>query len=355
MSEENTTTSANDVTNPHDKLFRETWSNLDNAKSFLQHYLPGHVLACMELETLEISKDSFVEKELSDYYSDMLYKVNLSGMPGCVYVLFEHKSYYDRYVHLQLLEYMVKIWRLHIKQKKQKKKELLPIVIPLLICHGKRPWPEEKVRVSSLLAGPVEALSGYIPDFGFLLHDLNRFTDTDIKGTVMARVVLLLFKHVFAPDLQEKLPGILSLMKTLMEKETGLQYLETVLRYLFNTVDDISAETIKEVAEQALSTSEGEYIMTLAERLRKEGEMRGEIRGKLEGRLEGRLEGEIRGKLEGMKDAIELGMVLKFPDQRDYVMAEVQKINDLDTLIKIKEAIKTAKAVSELQRYLGGC
>jgi hypothetical protein len=212
-----------------------------------------------------------------------------------------------------------------------------------LICHGKRPWPEEKVRFSSLLAGPVEELSGYIPDFGFLLHDLNRFTDNDIKGTVMARVVLLLFKHVFAPDLQEKLPGILSLMKTLMEKETGLQYLETVLRYLFNTIDVISAETIKEVAEKALSTSEGEYIMTLAEKLRKEGEIRGELKG--------RLEGEIRG----MKDAIELGMVLKFPDQRDYVMAEVKKINDLDTLIKIKEAIKTAKAVSELQRYLGGC
>jgi predicted transposase/invertase (TIGR01784 family) len=349
MSDENTTTSANDVTNPHDKLFRETWSNLDNARSFLQHYLPDHVLACMDLETLEISKDSFVEKELSDYYSDMLYKVTLSGMPGFVYVLFEHKSYYDRYVHLQLLEYMVKIWRLHIKQKK--KKELLPIVIPLLICHGKRPWPEERVRFSSLLSGPVEELSGYIPDFGILLHDLNRFTDDDIKGTVMARVVLLLFKHVFEPDLQEKLPGILSLMKTLMGKETGLQYLETVLRYLFNTIDDISAETIKEVAEQALSTREGEYIMTLAERLRKEGEIRGEIRGRLEGEIRGKLEGEIRG----MKDAIELGMVLKFPDQIDYVMAEVKKINDLDTLIKIKDAIKTAQAVSELQRYLGGC
>jgi hypothetical protein len=197
------------------------------------------------------------------------------------------------------------------------------------------------------LAGPVEELSSYIPDFGFLLFDLNRFSDDDIKGTVMARVVLLLFKHVFAPDLREKLPGIFSLMKTLMEKETGLQYLETVLRYLFNTIDDISAETIKEVAEQALSKSEGEYIMTLAEKLRKEGEIRGEVRG--------RLEGEVRGKLEGMKDAIELGMVLKFPEQRDYVMAEVKKINDLDTLIKIKEAIKTAQAVSELHCYLGGC
>ncbi len=205
-------------------------------------------------------------------------------------------------------------------------------MIPLLICHGKRSWPEDKVRLSSFLSGPVDELSGYIPDFGFHLHDLTRFTDKDIKGTVMARVVLLLFKHVFDPDLQKKLPAILSLMKSLMEKETGLQYLETVLRYLFNTMDDISAEAIREVAEQALSAKEGAYIMTLAERLRKEGE----IRGKLE------------GKLEGLTDAIELGMILKFPDQVDQVMAEVKKIKDLDTLIKIKEAIKTAKDVSEI-------
>ncbi len=196
-----------DLSNPHDKLFRETWSNIENARSFFQHSLPGHVLGLMDLSTLEISKDSFVEKELADYYSDMLYKVLLSGSPGFVYVLFEHKSYYDKYVHLQLLEYMVKIWRLFIKQQKKKKREALPIVIPLLICHGKRSWPKDTIRLSSLLSGPVKELTSYIPDFGFDLYDLTCLTDDEIKGTVMDRVVLLLFKHVFDPDLQAKLPS----------------------------------------------------------------------------------------------------------------------------------------------------
>ncbi|MDZ7664871.1 MAG: Rpn family recombination-promoting nuclease/putative transposase [Desulfotignum sp.] len=41
------------------------------------------------------------------------------GSQGFIYVLFEHKSYYDRFVHLQLLEYMVKIWRLYIKQQEE--------------------------------------------------------------------------------------------------------------------------------------------------------------------------------------------------------------------------------------------
>ena len=165
------------VVNPHDKLFRDTYSDKENARSLLYHRLPDKVLTQVDLNTLEISKDSFIEKELADYYSDMLYKVNLTdGSEGFVYVLFEHKSYYDRFVHLQLMEYMVKIWRLYIKQH-EKPPDLLPIVIPLLVCHAKREWPEGTLRLTSLLSGPVGDLAGYIPDFAFELYDLHRYSD----------------------------------------------------------------------------------------------------------------------------------------------------------------------------------
>ena len=296
----------------------------------------------LDLSSLEICKDSFIEKELSDYYSDMLYKVLLQdNQQGYVYVLFEHKSYYDQYVHLQLLEYMVKIWRLFLKQQKlQQNRKKLPIVIPLLICHGKKPWPENSVEFLSMFAGHAEGLSRYIPDFHFNLCDLTCFSDEEIRGTVMSRVVLLLLKHVFDPDLLDKLPDILKLMKKLMEKETGLQYFETVLRYLFNTMDNVSTEKIKKIAESAISKKAGEYIMTLAEKLRKEGEIKGEKRGEKRG--------EIRGEIRGLSDAIELGMILKFPDKTDEVMAGIKKINDIKMLKKIKNAIKTAVNASEI-------
>ena len=63
------------VVNPHDKVFREVYSNKENARSILNDKLPGKVLKLVDMSTLEISKDSFIDKELSDYYSDMLYKV----------------------------------------------------------------------------------------------------------------------------------------------------------------------------------------------------------------------------------------------------------------------------------------
>src|SRR6056297_4274388 len=105
------------VVNPHDKVFREVYSNKENARSLLAEKLPDKVLKLVDLNTLEISKDSFIEKELADYYSDMLYRVNLTdGSQGFIYVLFEHKSYYDKFVHLQLLEYKLVIVAFMLEQ-----------------------------------------------------------------------------------------------------------------------------------------------------------------------------------------------------------------------------------------------
>ncbi len=124
---------------------------------------------------------------------------------------------------------MVKVWRLYLKQQQKGSRLELPIVILRLIRHGKKTWPDNTERLSSLLNGSAKELAAYIPDFGFERYDLTCYSDDEIKGTLMTRVVQLLFKHAFDPDLRTKPPDILSLMKALMGKETGLQYFETIL------------------------------------------------------------------------------------------------------------------------------
>ncbi len=317
------------VNTPHDKLFREILSDLNNARSFLQHHLQKDVRSLIDLNSLAICKDSFIEKELADYYSDMLYTLKLAGAPGFVYVLFEHKSWHDKYVHLKLLEYMVKIWRLFLKQQPENQtKDLLPVIIPLLICHGDGRWPPERAQFTSLLAGPVDRLACYIPDFRYELYDLRGLPDEEIKGAIMLRVVLLLFKYSHDPHLMQRLPGILALMGELLQHQTGLQYLEVVLRYLFSIAKDITSAGLKEVVEKAFTEREGEYVMTLAEKLHDEG--------------------KIEGKIEGLIEAIELGMSLKFPDQVHVVMSGIQQVKDIELLRKIKDTIKFARNDTEV-------
>ena len=150
----------------------------------------------------------------------MLYKINFQDESAYIYFLFEHKSYPDSLIHIQLLEYIVKIWKLELKQKKIKE---LPMIIPLVLYHGKQKW-KVKENLSSILAGPTDLLSEYLPDFKFILYDLSKYSDNEIKGTIMTRIVMLLLKHVFDKNFTDKLPDIFSLLKDLSEKETGLQY-----------------------------------------------------------------------------------------------------------------------------------
>ena len=53
------------------KLIREVYGDRDNAHSFLTNNLPEKVLDLVDMSTLEICKDSFIEKELADYYFEV--------------------------------------------------------------------------------------------------------------------------------------------------------------------------------------------------------------------------------------------------------------------------------------------
>ena len=47
-----------DLGNPHDRFFKEIWSRKRVSRDFLRHYLPAAVVALLDLNTLELTKDS---------------------------------------------------------------------------------------------------------------------------------------------------------------------------------------------------------------------------------------------------------------------------------------------------------
>ena len=50
--------------NPHDKFFKETFSDVEVAKDFLNNYLPEDILKVIDVDTLDPQKDSFINGEL---------------------------------------------------------------------------------------------------------------------------------------------------------------------------------------------------------------------------------------------------------------------------------------------------
>src|SRR5690625_2573181 len=126
----------------HDKLFKESFGNVTVAQDFLQHYLPPALLKVVDLASLEISIDSFIEEGLQDSRSNLLNEAIIDGEKSYVYFLFEHKSYPTKDIALQLLGYMLEIWKREVNKKKA---DALPPVLPLVIYHGGSRWKKPKL------------------------------------------------------------------------------------------------------------------------------------------------------------------------------------------------------------------
>ena len=61
------------IVNPHDRFFKAVLSKEEHAREFLQLYLPRNISQLIDFDTLFVVKDTFIEKELREYFSDLLY------------------------------------------------------------------------------------------------------------------------------------------------------------------------------------------------------------------------------------------------------------------------------------------
>lgn len=122
--------------NPHDAFFKHFMTKPEIAADFLRQHLPPEVLAETDLSALVLQKDTFVDEALREHFSDLIYQAPWkAGGVIHIYLLFDHKSYVDGWVLLQLLRYKVFIW-----EKDKLTAGVLTPVIPLVVYHGATQW-----------------------------------------------------------------------------------------------------------------------------------------------------------------------------------------------------------------------
>ena len=240
------------------------------AVDFVQNYLPAKLVELFDLTQLHAEKDTFVDAQLRKHFSDILYRVALkSGGEAYLYLLFEHKSRPDKQVRLQVLRYMTRIW-----EKEWKKRKRLSPIIPIVFYHGVEKW-HYSTEFADLIEETPAALQPYIPHFHHLLTDLSNYTDEEIRGEVWLRVNLLLLKHIFDQDLGRQLPDILGLLYDLAQQESGLEMLQTLLLYIANANEAVTAKVFEAGVIAASRTKGKELMATLAQKWKDEGRAEG--------------------------------------------------------------------------------
>jgi predicted transposase/invertase (TIGR01784 family) len=102
---------------PHDALFKAAFELPEHAAEFLRGVLPPALVESIAWSTMTRESGSFIDPELADRHSDLLFSADLqTGNRALIYLLLEHQSTISVDMLLRLLEYLVRVWTRYAKE-----------------------------------------------------------------------------------------------------------------------------------------------------------------------------------------------------------------------------------------------
>ncbi len=296
----------------HDRFFKGVFGEAEHAIACFQSYLPAEILAQADLSTATLCPGSFVDEQLSERHTDLLYQLQFAGRKALIYVLFEHQRSCETAMMFRLLRYMVRIWERWLEEHSIS--EGLPPIIPMVLYQGRRDWTAA-TRLSGLLAVELrpaqdperseeeakqDVFRRYFPDFEMLLIDLSEHSDDDLRGTALGRLALHLFKNIDSPEIMSFLRRWAQIVRQ-VSQESGLNGLRLALHYLLQSSEHVSKEELGLLLATEVGDDAREMVMTAADKLRAEGRDEGLKKGREEGHEAGHEEGLKKGHEEGRR------------------------------------------------------
>ena len=64
---------------PHDKFFKETFSQTDITADFLQAYLPIAIRKKLDLTSLRREHDSYTDDQLNEHFADLVFSAQFGN------------------------------------------------------------------------------------------------------------------------------------------------------------------------------------------------------------------------------------------------------------------------------------
>lgn len=316
---------------PHDALFKETFSDVANARGELTSVLPADVSALVDWDTLRLEPGSFVDQALRETMTDLLFSVRIGGREARLYLLFEHQSRPDSFMPLRALAYLVRVWEAWLREHEDARR--LPPVIPVVLAQVDGGWtaPTELHAIVDY-ADEAEraALAPWVPSCRLLLDDLALLSHEDLDARAMpdrAKLTLAALRDVRgASDVLAVVRSWARWIRAVSETSEGRAALGKLLRYTLPAGHRAKArEIVAEVRE--IDARAGETAMTIAEDLIQEG------------RVEGRLQGRAEMLLKLLR--LRFGAV---PESATERIARA----DADTLDRWAERVLTAASVEDV-------
>ena len=264
---------------PHDGLIKKVMENPIAAQEFLEEYVPESFKSRIDLSTVKIEKESFVEKNLKKQLSDIVLSVKTkNNQKAFVYCLIEAQVNPDYWIAFRLFKYMLLLCERHIKDK-----DKLPLICPLVFYHGSKKY-DAPMNLWELFSDPKEAKN--LLGNNYQLVDLHAMSDNEINYDKHLSIILYMMKHAHQRDKLKLIEDVFKNCNKAILIDAGMDYVYTKLMVWYNDCK-IPLEKKREFEQLVLDhlpKEKGAEIMkTIADSYIEEGINKGIAIGKNEG------------------------------------------------------------------------
>lgn len=308
----------NEKRTAHDAFIKKVMENPSTARELLDEFLPDHYKEIIDLSTLKVEKESFVDESLKKRLSDIVYSVKIldsanstvtdtaegdefsnsnSGnssnnssinnrqkesvsnhSEAFVYFLLEHQVSSDHWIALRLWQYS-----LLLLEKHAKKKDKLPLILPLVIYNGTRKYSAPK-NLWELFSHPEIAKKAMAEDYNLI--NLHAMQDNEIDYQKHLSFMLYTMKHIHERDTLKMLEQAMKQCKHAIIIDKTQDYLHTklILWYADSKVPEEKKQLLEQIVVDNLPQKDsGNVMRTIADSYREEGKIEGISIGKAEG------------------------------------------------------------------------
>ncbi|HGJ5884370.1 Rpn family recombination-promoting nuclease/putative transposase [Arsenophonus sp.] len=284
---------------PHDAVFKQFLIEKETAKDFFNIWLPDEIKALCNLDSIKVESGSFIDSEMKNYQSDILYSVSTNKGSGYIYVLIEAQSTPDKLIAWRLMRYSMSAMQKHLDAGHKE----LPLVFPILFYSGEQSPHPYSTDWLDCFSGRHIAEKIYTKPFK--LVDVTTLEDDEIMKHKRMALLELVQKHIRRRDMTELLNEIVTLLS--YNYYTDNQVI-TLFNYLIQEGNaQKPMEFIIEIAKQS-EKHEG-ALMTIAQQIEEMGIQKGIQIGEQNGMQKGEKQASMKIARQLLEKGVERDIV----------------------------------------------
>ncbi|WP_334472874.1 Rpn family recombination-promoting nuclease/putative transposase [Arsenophonus sp. PmNCSU2021_1] len=300
---------------PHDAVFRQFLSEKETAKDFFDIWLPDEIKSLCDLNSLKVESSSFIDSEMKNYQSDILYSVSTAKGSGYIYVLIEAQSTPDKLIAWRLMRYSMSAMQKHLDAGHKE----LPLVFPILFYTCEQNPHPYSTNWLDCFSGRDIAEKIYTKPFK--LVDVTTLEDDEIMKHKRMALLELVQKHIRRRDMTELLNEIVTLLS--YNYYTDNQVI-TMFNYLIQEGNAKKPmEFITEIAKQP-EKHEG-ALMTIAQQIEEIGIQKGIQIGEQNGMQKGEKQASMKIARQILESGMDRQSVMKSTGLNDTQMSNLFK------------------------------